>query len=276
MSPREIKRRLQSFLEGGHDASAPPWRELFDLYRVAHLLNEELFKATAASSPSDHAWLGNAIVSAQRARTDLARALRPLEKLSAWGRDYIAAQTTVPAASEARLEAIERLRESLSDYARSKYQWRQLKGGLDGLVMALLDDCEHQQRLRREAAAIPARKFGIGDRLRQWFGSRSEKLAKAEAAPDWRGRFRDDDALAALSAAENTEDAALFRMIAPDLLTEAQRETIGLKALGLSDTEIAQRLGLNPVTVRVHGRDARQRLEGFIADKCAIRPPGKL
>jgi hypothetical protein len=223
MRAREIAQRLQSFLDGGPDASATPWDELSDLYRVARLLNDELFEATAASNPADYGQLGNAIAGAKRARADLAQALKPLEALNAWGHDYIASQITVPEAQEARLEAIERLRESLSDYARSQYKWRGLEGGLDGLVLSILADCETRQRLRRETAGIPARRFGIGQRLRQWFSSRSTKLVKAEAAPDWRGRDPDDDALGALFADQDIESAGLFRAFGADLLTEAQR-----------------------------------------------------
>ena len=104
----------------------------------------------------------------QRHRRRQARAQISPRRSNRWrrlmrgGRDYIAAQITVPEAQEARLQAIERLRESLSDYARFQYKWRGLEDGFDGLVVAILADCETRQRLRRETAGVPARRYGIG------------------------------------------------------------------------------------------------------------------
>jgi DNA-binding CsgD family transcriptional regulator len=177
------------------------------------------------------------------------------------------------------------LKASLGEYARSQYEQRGLALALEGLVVTVLDDCERPQRLRREPAGIPARIFGLTDRLREWFATRSTAIAESESdlsrfefnsrgtrnivVRDW-----DETALQHVSTREgDPESNELFGIWAEAGLTPAQQAVVRLRALGFSDDEIASQLGLTSATIRSHLRGVRRRIESFGLDPVSERPP---
>lgn len=273
MSPSRIAEGLQRFIDA--ESKTAPWEELRKLYHRVERANERVDRAFA--NERDRFALDAATAAARRARRDLLHAMRPIERLDPWSKDYLAAWNHLR--PDDRLGAIERLKASLHADARAHARDTvpRLPDGeseadpLAGLVLEILGDCEREMPMKHEKATVPARRFGLGEKLRHWFARRSRAVVRA--AED-ESRAGDELALVNFAFEKDIEGASLFAALAQSRLTEAQREIVRLRAEGLSDSEIAHKLGLSPTTVRVHAAAAAERLQKF-AGRGAGRPPHK-